>query len=164
MIDLGIGGHVSQSDRSNDWITPRYILEALGRFDFDPCVCEPQPWQTASRMLNVRANGILTPWEGRVWLNPPYGAAIRSWMGLMAAHDNGIALVFARTETIWFCESVWGRASGLLFLHGRLAFYRPDGSKAPGNCGGPSVLIAYGRKNSAALATCELKGTFVREV
>ncbi len=37
-------------------------------------------------------------------------------MKKMADHNNGIALSFARTETAWFFESVWGRASAILFI------------------------------------------------
>lgn len=164
LFQKGIGGHCRPiHGRTNSWITPKYILDALRPFDFDPCACDTQPWPTASTMLNRRADGLLTPWQGRVWLNPPYGRAIRSWMSLMASHNNGIALVFARTETQWFCESVWGRAAGLLFLHGRLTFYYPTGKKAKWNCGGPSVLIAYGKKNAELLSHCGLVGSYCEE-
>jgi hypothetical protein len=64
----------------------------------------------------------------------------------MALHNNGIALVFARTETRAFFHHVWPFAGALLFLRGRLTFYTPQGFSAPmgHNSGGPSVLIAYG--------------------
>lgn len=161
---MAIGKHQSPTkDRTNSWITPKYILNALGPFDLDPCACDTQPWRTASKMLNRRANGLLTPWTGRVWLNPPYGQEIRSWMGLMASHNNGIALVFARTETIWFTESVWGKATALLFLEKRLYFHYPDGKRANANAGAPSVLIAYGKDNTEVIRQCELKGAYVVE-
>jgi hypothetical protein len=161
----GVGGHTRPNNgRTNDWITPNYILEALGPFDLDPCACDPQPWPTAQRMYTCADNGLYKTWEGRIWLNPPYGADIGSWMALMAQHNHGTALVFARTETAWFVESVWGKASALLFLYGRLHFCYPTGQRAEANSGGPSVLIAYGAEDAEVLRTCGLPGSLVKEV
>jgi hypothetical protein len=164
-MSKGIGGHTLPCNgRTNDWITPRFILDALGDFDLDPCACEPQPWPTAHRMLTRHDNGLMAKWEGRVWLNPPYGQAIGDWMCRMADHNHGTALVFARTETSWFRESVWGKASGLLFLHGRLHFCLPDGTESQYNAGGPTVLIAYGPADAIRLRACEIKGAFVNQI
>ena len=164
-LTLGIGGHTKPNNgRTNDWITPKEILAALGPFYLDPCACNPQPWRTADRMTDRFSNGLVCPWVGRVWLNPPYGSQIGDWMARIADHNRGTALVFARTETSWFVESVWGKASALLFLHGRLFFHYPDGRKAAANAGGPSVLVAYGESDAEILRTCSLRGSFVREI
>lgn len=98
----------------------------------------------------------------RVWLNPPYGREITRWITRLAAHGNGIALVFARTDTRWWHEHIFGRASALLFLRGRVSFCRPDGREeqaAPA----PSVLISYGGECAAALRRVakKLDGAFV---
>ena len=34
--------------RSEVWITPPWILRALGPFDLDPCAADQQPWPTAA--------------------------------------------------------------------------------------------------------------------
>lgn len=163
-MSLGIGGHtLPNNGRTNDWITPRHILVAIGPFDMDPCACDQQPWPTATTMLTRKENGLISTWCGRVYCNPPYGAQIGDWMTRMAEHNHGTALVFARTETKWFIESVWGKASGLLFLHGRLFFHYPDGRKAEANAGGPSVLIAYGTNDAERLRNSVLPGSFVTE-
>lgn len=60
-----------------------------------------------------------------------------------------------------FHKYVWGAADALLFLKGRLYFHRPDGTRAPGNAGGPSVLIAYGPENVSILKNSGLDGAFV---
>lgn len=88
----------------------------------------------------------MQPWHGFVWCNPPYGKETTDWLNRMALHNNGIALVFARTETRMFFRYVWPKASCLLFMRGRLTFARPDGSapRLGANSGGPSVLIGYG--------------------
>ena len=65
----------------------------------------------------------------------------------MAEHNNGIALIPARTETRMFYETVWGKASGVLFIKGRPHFHFVDGKRAPFNSGAPICLIGYGGHN-----------------
>lgn len=101
------------------------------------------------------------PWSGRVWLNPPFGEHTWAWLGRLADHGNGIALAFARTETVGFRMHVWDRAHGVLFVANRPHFYHPDGTRAKGNSGGPICLIAYGADNSNTLRESSIKGAFV---
>lgn len=144
----GIGGHTRPNEgRSVEWETPPDILAALGPFDDDPC----QPGQ---------ADGLIREWRGRVWLNPPYTRDIGSWLGKLAAHGNGIALIFARTETAHFHRHVWRGASAVLFLEGRLHFYQ-GGRRSRHNAGGPSCLVAYGHSNAMSLAGSGLKGALI---
>lgn len=144
------------------WLTPRSILDQLGEFDLDPCAAqEPRPWPTAKRMVSLPDNGLAMEWVGRVWLNPPFGTQAAQWLKRMAHHGDGIALMFARTETVMFAESVWPHASAIFFLKGRPRFCRPDGTEASGGAGGPIVLIAYGSSNAATLQRCNLNGKFV---
>ena len=161
----GMGGHHSARAKTEDWLTPPFILDALGgaeSFDLDPCASIDMPWPTAKRMLTVEDNGLLQEWEGRVWLNPPYSRqVIGRWMARLAGHGRGTALVFARTETDWCFQSVWHRASAVLFLRGRLRFHRPDGRRAKANAGAPNLLAAYGRDDADVLALCGLDGQFV---
>lgn len=148
---------------SHVWLTPVDILAGLGKFDLDPCAApSPRPWPTAERHIELPEDGLAAAWEGRVWCNPPFGKHTAKWIDRMAAHNNGIALVFARTETRMFVEWVWRYASAVFFLAGRPSFYRPDGSKAPGNSGGPICLIAYGEANAQAILQSGLQGTMVR--
>lgn len=138
--------------RSDDWLTPPWIVERFGPFDLDPCASIGQPWPTARRMITKVENGLLQEWVGHVWLNPPYGRALGDWLQRMAMHGDGVALTFARTDTVAFHEWVWPHASTLLFLRGRLTFCQPNGCPAPVNSGGPSVLIAYGERAVRSLA------------
>jgi len=82
-------------------------------------------------------------------------------MRRMADHGKGTALIFARTETQTFFETVWRRAHGLLFLEGRLNFHLPNGQRAQANAGAPSVLCAYGADDMDVLAVTKLRGQFV---
>ncbi len=158
----GIGGHQrAYRGRTDSWITPQPILDALGPFDLDPCACDPQPWSTADRMLTEAHDGLSRTWRGRVWLNPPYGPATWTWLQRLSEHGDGIALTFARTETAGFHRWVWRKSHGLFFLKGRLHFHRPSGKRAAHNAGGPSVLIAYGSQNARVLQDCGLSGIYV---
>jgi hypothetical protein len=114
-------------------------------------------------MITERENGLLCQWTGFVWCNPPYGRALNVWLERMAVHNNGIALVFARTDTRAFHAHVWPAASSLLFLRGRLTFCYPDGTTpATGhNSGGPSVLIGFGQEAKHRLAELRDLGAFV---
>lgn len=160
----GMGTHQSAAMDSDEWLTPLHILRELGRFDLDPCAApEPRPWSTAERHIVRSENGLTQPWFGRVWLNPPYGgpSIIGPWMRRMVSHSNGMALIFARTETALFFETVWRAAAAVLFLEGRLFFHRPDGRRARANAGAPSCLVAYGAQNAETLESCDIKGQFV---
>jgi hypothetical protein len=53
---------------------------------------------------------------------------------------------------------VWPKATSILFLEGRLYFYREDGTRAKANAGAPSVLIAYGTQNSDSISDSGIKG------
>lgn len=160
----GMGSHQSARSQSDVWLTPPALIEALGgadSFDLDPASLAERPWPTAKAHYSEADNGLILPWFGRVWLNPPYSLAlVTRFLGRMAAHDRGTALIFARTETDAFHRFVWGAASGLLFLRGRLNFHHADGRRAA-NGGAPSVLIAYGAEDRDILAAAPIDGHFV---
>ncbi len=147
---------------TNDWITPKDVIEKLGPFDLDPCASVHQPWPCARKSYTYMDDGLAQPWEGRVWLNPPYGPNTATWLRKLASHGNGVALVPARTDTRWFRET-WGLADAFLFLHGRLNFHHPDGTAGTQNSGHASVLIAYGEHNPVLLQLSGIPGTYIRE-
>lgn len=161
-----ISGVHSPKAVTHDWITPKFIIDALGLFDLDPCQSPTQPWPCATRGIVQPRDGLAEPWgqQERVWCNPPYSIHAAAWLDKMAKHGNGIALIFARTETAMFFEHVWAKAAAILFLEGRLHFHYPDGRRADANAGGPSCLIAYSRADAERLATCGLAGALVRSV
>ena len=146
---------------TNEWLTPPQIIKALGEFDLDPCSPENRPWDTAKKHYTKNENGLLLPWEGRVWCNPPYGAEAKYWLKRCAEHGNCTAITFARTETKMFFDSVWDNAYALFFFKGRLKFHRVTGE--PGlSAGAPNVLIAYDQANAEALAKSGLAGKLIK--
>jgi len=155
-----MGSHQSASGGSDEWLTPPSLLEALGPFDLDPCSPIARPWDTAAKHYTIEDDGLRQEWHGRVWLNPPYAQAGK-WLGRLADHGHGTALIFARTETALWFERVWPRASAVLFLRGRLHFHYRDGKRAKANSGAPSVLVAYGKSDAEVLASQPLPGRYV---
>ncbi len=159
----GIGGHQSARMDSDVWLTPPEIVTALGPFDLDPCAPFARPWNTARRHYHAAQDGLSRAWLGRVWLNPPYGSHCGAWLKRLAEHGNGMAIVFARTETRDWQAHIWRAADAILFLHGRLHFYRADGIRAKANAGAPSALIAYGQNNVTALRESGISGAFITD-
>lgn len=148
---LAISSHESPVAQTVDWLTPIEIVNALGPFDLDPCTPNDMPWSTATTMYSRSDDGFSSPWFGRVWLNPPYGRETSKWIEKLANHGNGIALIFARTETGIFFPNVWDRADSIFFFKGRLKFCSTDGVAAPANAGAPSCLVAYGANNTESI-------------
>lgn len=69
----------SQQVKSNEWYTPaRYIeaaREVMGSITLDPASCElANQTVRAARFYSEEENGLLQPWYGNVWLNPPYSS------------------------------------------------------------------------------------------
>ena len=46
------------ANASDEWYTPREIIEALGEFDLDPCAPMHPLWPTAKIMYNKQDNGL----------------------------------------------------------------------------------------------------------
>jgi hypothetical protein len=149
--------HLPNEGKTSEWYTPRHVFDALGlEFDLDPCAPEGGvPWIPAASYYSAADDGLVQPWEGRVWLNPPYGKQTAAWVRKLAAHGNGIALVFSRTDVRWWHDAV-PIASAVCFIEGRLTFVAGAGQSAPGNSGGPSALIAFGDDCADALERSRL--------
>lgn len=142
----------------DEWLTPKWITDALGPFDLDPCSPgNRRPWDTAVHHLSVEDDGLLAPWFGTVWCNPPYGKETFKWIKKLADHGDGIALLFARTETVGFFEQIWERADAIFFIKGRLKFHYVDGSAAQG-ANAPSCLVAYGSNAVSRLKNSGFNG------
>lgn len=171
IVEVDKRGRAFSHDRNepentkHEWLTPPDLLAKLGDFDLDPCapVPERRPWPTAREHYDITHNGLIRPWHGRVWCNPPYDNTIaRAFLGRCAEHGNSMVLIFARVETANWFEFIWSRADAVMFLRGRLKFYHASGSLSDQSAGAPSALIAYGTSNVAALECSGLDGHLVR--
>src|SRR3990167_8299114 len=100
----GFGHESPVEGETDDWITPKWIIDAFGDgyFDLDPCSSMTQPWKCAKNQYTKTDNGLLLPWDGNIFLNPPYGRQTGTWVRLLVKHGIGISLIFARVETtLW---------------------------------------------------------------
>jgi len=165
-------GHESPKNKTKEWYTPRYIFESLGvSFDLDPCSPGKDivPWVTADAHYTLKHDGLSRRWFGNVWMNPPYGRQVSEWTRKFANHGNGIALLFARTETKWFLE-LSNNADAFCFINKRVNFvrqrdaesYKLGDKTAKESPGAPSVLVAFGEDNVKALADSGLGITMVK--
>lgn len=121
--------------QSDDWYTPAYIFDALDcRFDMDVAAPVDGPrYVPTNRWLS--SDGLTMPWDGFVWMNPPFGhqSTKRAWLRRFFEHGNGIALVPDRTSAPWWQEFA-PMADAILFVGGKIKFERPNGTvgESPG--------------------------------
>lgn len=159
---MGLSSHQSTKLSQDEWLTPPEIINDFGPFDLDPCSPIDRHWPTAKKHYTINDNGLLQNWDGFVWLNPPYGLRIMDWMNRMAMHNNGIVLIFARTETRHFFQYVWPIAKSIIFVKGRIYFYDVSGNVAQWSGGAPSCIIAYGDEADRRLLINEKYGKYVK--
>jgi hypothetical protein len=124
------------------------VLQCLGAIDLDPCSNPGTPNVPAARHYTAVDDGLAQPWEGRVYMNPPYGREIDAWVEKLCVEyerDGGvteaIALVPARTDTQWFKRLTdwYRRVCPVCFIEGRLTFI---GSEDPAPF--PSMVVYLG--------------------
>lgn len=135
------------SSTSGEWGTPRDLfdrLNAVYRFDYDPAATHDN--HLANRYSTLEGtfrasplgfdvyrisdmNGLDYSWEGQhVFLNPPYGRGIESWMKKAATEPLlCVALLPVRTGSRWWQEWVMPYAD-IEFLPGRLKFVGAENS------------------------------------
>lgn len=145
----------TNTDDEAEWLTPPELIAALGPFDLDPCT-QPENRRIFSTAKvhyskEEHGDGLVKDWFGKVWLNPPYGRETFKWLAKLAEHKNGIALIFARTETKGFHSEIWQKAHSIFFFEGRLRFSRKDGTfKDVANA--PSCLVSYSKMDTFDIA------------
>ena len=147
--------------QSVDWWTPPEVFDKLD-IEFDIDVAAPVggvDWIAAKKYYTEQDDGLTQDWEGTVWMNPPYGIATGSWLNRFINHGDGIALVFARTDTLWF-HNLAAKADAILFTKGRLKFINPERNDTSTSASG-SLFVACGSKSVNALEKSGL-GWFIR--
>ena len=129
----------------DEWYTPsRYltlVLEVMGGIDCDPASSAiAQEDIQAGTFYTVQDDGLIHPWKGRVFLNPPYSRGKMAEFARKFLHEykalnvtEGIVLTHANTDTGWF-HDLAEECSGICFTRGRIRFDRiEDGQRVPGD-------------------------------
>ncbi len=143
---------------SDEYYTPKHIIEALGHFDLDPATPENPRWSTADVMYTKEDDGLKQEWFGRVFLNPPYSRPlVNQFIEKMAAHGDGIALIVPKLGTKMFRDIIYPSCSAIYILSERIKFYDENWvqQKSP-IC--QSMLVAFGEENKKAILNSGLKG------
>ena len=140
-----------------DWRTPPALFDKLaaefGPFDLDPCG-EHSSYASQRCADYWTTGGMVLPWHGRVFVNPPYGRHLGLWvMKAVLSVQWGeatrvVALLPARTEVKWWQRYVMHQsgpgdsciqvAALVRFLPGRLKF---EGAKNAAPF--PSVVVVW---------------------
>lgn len=131
------------SSKTDLWETPQDFFDKLdAEFNFTLDVCALPENAKCERYYTPEQDGLIQPWEGVVWCNPPYGRQIGAWVrrGFLAGRSGNtvVMLLPARTDTRWFHEYIYGR-SEIRFVRGRLKFGHCKNS-APF----PSMVVIFG--------------------
>lgn len=159
--------HEQSVGATDEWYTPPYVFNALGcSFDLD--VASPgkllTPWIPAARVIT--ADSLDQPWNGFVWMNPPFGPrnGIVPWLAKFFEHGSGIALTPDRTSAPWWqTYAPW--ADLILFVTPKIKFIDVNGEPGPSPAQGTS-LLASGPRGCEALhrAAANGLGILVRPV
>ena len=147
---------------SDEWYTPRWLIDELGPFDLDPCAptADARPFEIAPRCYTKDDDGLLQPWEGVVYMNPPYSRVLlRQFCEKMAKHNNGMALLKNQVDNLLFQDVIFPSAASMLFMRHRVKFIRPDGSS--GNPFFGSCLVAWGHECDRRLRQSSIEGKYV---
>lgn len=136
------GAHVGYATGESEWYTPAEYIEAaravMGGVDLDPAtVVVANDVVGAARIYTLAEDGLTKPWEGRVWMNPPYAQpAVMEFCEKLARHysegdvTEACVMVNNATETRWFHVLI-PIASAICFPLGRIKFWHPDRESAP---------------------------------
>lgn len=121
---------------SNEWYTPPELMEfahrVLGKIDLDPASSELANVIVGAERFLYYPHGLVLPWNGTVWLNPPYNDPVGDWINKLLSEfkagrvKEALLLVQAHPDTEW-----WNSLRNLpvCFIRGRLRFLRmsPEG-------------------------------------
>lgn len=154
--------HEPQTGATDEWYTPQEIFTALGvAFDLDPCSPSHTHWTPAQKFYTQDDDGLSSPWEGFVFMNPPFGKrnGVIPWLEKFITHGNGIGIARAYTSADWF-QKYMPKMDCLLFPYGKTKFIRPDGSigKSPGS---GVVIFGIGEKAFLSIKNSKLGYIFV---
>jgi site-specific DNA-methyltransferase (adenine-specific) len=128
-----------------EWETPPEVFQPLDAefgFTLDPCATEKNA--KCARFFTELINGLAQPWNGRVFMNPPYGREIYAWT--RKARESAasgvlvVGLLPASTDLAWWHEDVISHAE-IRYLRGRVRFLTGGPYRASGFF--PSVVVIW---------------------
>lgn len=136
------------SSTTNEWYTPQKYVDAarevMGGIDLDPCGTTTSNETVRAKIVYTESiDGLGMKWNGRVWLNPPYGRQVAKWVDkLLWEFDLGhvteaVLLVNAVPDRKWFKRLFRFQ---ICFVDHRIRFLRPDGTPGPSPTHGNAIV------------------------
>lgn len=131
------------SSNTPEYTTPIELYKKLDEefnFTLDPCCTNEN--HKCSVYYTKEVNGLKMRWNGRVFMNPPYGRVIGLWIKkayesvLNKECELVVCLVPARTDTKWF-QDYCLKSSDIRWIRGRVKF--ANNSPAPF----PSCIVVF---------------------
>jgi len=157
---------VMGSSDSPEWYTPQEIvrlsIELLGEIDLDPCSNSYESPNIPARILYTKEDdGLAQSWEGKVYLNPPYGSEIPQWVEkLVKSYGHGvteaIALLPARIDTIWF-QPLY--KFPMCNVRGRIQY-----ENSPYHAPFPCVIVYLGEREADFIRVFKDRGPIMRRI
>jgi ParB family chromosome partitioning protein len=153
--------HVAHNSGNNEWYTPPRFTDAahrvMGDIDLDPASCAfANQFVKAKRYYSIEDDGLEQPWEGRVWMNPPYsGDLVPRFINKLVEHvrsgdiTEACILVNNATETAWF-QTALSVVTCMCLVKGRIKFFSVDGE--PRYTGLQGQVVLYVGTNGARFA------------
>lgn len=144
---------------TNEWYTPaehiQSVRDVLGRIDLDPASCEfANQVVKADHIYTRETNGLMHPWYGHVFCNPPYGKTDQGGASYLEAFTRklieeyilhhvtkAILLIPANTATSWF-DLLW--QFPICFPKSRIRFIQENGQSSNGVSFG-TCFVYFGR-------------------
>jgi ParB family chromosome partitioning protein len=176
MLLRGKNGGNDDADRTADErYSPAWVIDAvrrvMGGIDLDPASCrQANETVRADRYYTRETDGLTKPWNGRVFLNPPFSLGLRAWTAKLTAEIEAgrveQAVVVAPTDMLVHLADRWFSTliSGCLLLPDRrIEFYDP----ATGRLTGPrfGVFVSYmGHAQSRFNQEFRERGTILQRV
>lgn len=156
---------IPPAERNDRWLTPDWIVDALGVFDLDPCGAPDHALARHTYLLENGDDGLIDPWFGRVWCNPPYGREMRQWIDRLVEHGTGTALIPVATGTKLWQDVIFPHNTSILYWRHRINFRHRDNKKDGMVSPQASALVTFGNFDADALeAATSLPGVYTRKV
>jgi phage N-6-adenine-methyltransferase len=111
---------------TDEHYTPKWLFDSMDiRFDLDVASPKGGSHVPADRYYTQEDNGLVQPWSGRVWMNPPYSLTT-PWVHKFIDNGHGVALLVV-SRSKWF-QALWDVSDAIVPTPHDLKFDRPDGT------------------------------------
>jgi len=148
MIQQHLFGQPQTELTSDDYYTPKWVFDTLD-LEFDLDVASPPggpPFVPCERYFTQEDDGLVQPWHGIVWMNPPYSDP-KPWVDRWLDHGNGLALLPMAKGCRWL-DDLWTSRARIVITR-RIRFHRGHTTT---EISFPSAFWAIGDRPVKALA------------